>query len=145
MSFWSWLTAGGKAVDTASDVVRGAMSGIDALVLTDEEEIVYGMQKTELKLKVADSLASHVKDTLSESTARSTARRWIAKSIIKVWLSMMLINIPIYIYDPSMGMSIFEIAKAYQLGTAVLMVLAFYFSLYGLQIAKKAWGKDSGN
>ncbi len=142
MSFWSWLTAGGKAVDTASDVVRGAMSGIDALVLTDEEEIQYGIKKTELKLKVADSLASHVKDTLSESTERSQARRWIAKSIVKVWLSMMLLNVPIYIWDKEIGKEIFEVAKAYQLGTAVLMVLAFYFSLYGLQIAKKAWGKN---
>ena len=71
-------------MDTASDVVKGAMSGIDALILTDEEEIRYGMQKTELKLKVADSLASHIKDTLSESTERSQARRWIAKSIVKV-------------------------------------------------------------
>jgi len=146
MGLFSFLGSGGRAAEDTAATIRkvaeGAISGIDALILTDEEEIQYGIKKVELKLRVAESLAKHVENTADENTARSKARRWIAKNVVKVWLSTMLLTMVVYAFDEEKGKGIYEVAEAYWLGEAVMMVLAFYFTLYAIDKVKKGWGKS---
>ena len=87
-------------------LVEDVTSGVDKLFLTKEEKADYSKEQ-------ASNLAQFTKDTLSENTIRSKARRVIAFIII--------------------GNAVFG-------STTVIMVLAFFFGGYyakGISLTKK--------
>ena len=145
MGFWNWLAGGGKAVETTADtintVTKGAVSGLDAIFYTDQEEAEHALKRMDAQIKMADGLARHVESTLEESTERSKARRWIAKNVFKLWAAMMLLTAVLMFIDENKAAKIVKVVKAFELGTAFLMVMAFYFTAYMINLGRKGWGK----
>jgi len=148
MGFWSGLFGGGKTAETTADTINtavdGVVSGIDKLFYMEEEKVENAIKIMDIKLKAADGLAAHVQATQSENTLRSKTRREISIMIIKTWIAMMLLNLVVYVWNKETGKEMLDVVEAYGLPTAVIMVLAFFFSLYGLNIAKDAIGKVRG-
>ncbi|WP_054715347.1 hypothetical protein [Marinifilum fragile] len=64
-------------------IIDGAIKGIDALFFTKEE-------KAQQSLKVADAQMQFLKTTLSENSARSLTRRFLALAIVGVFLLLIL-------------------------------------------------------
>lgn len=117
MSFWTKIGSlfkGGVSIDK---VFTSASKGIDNLALTDQEK--------------ADSLRDFVKETLSENTERSKSRRFIVKVVIYANIALLAITIACYFVDNIEGVkAMLEIAKAFKMDIAFLMVLTFFFGGY---------------
>jgi len=64
MGFFSFLSGSNKAMETADNVVDGAIKGIDALFFTDEEKSRASVEVIELVLKRAEL-------AVNESSVRS--------------------------------------------------------------------------
>jgi hypothetical protein len=131
----------GEPKTVVEEATTGIINGIDAAWFTDEEKAAHSLKVFELKAKAVEAHADFVKNTASENSARSIARREIALMVIKVWLSMTLLTVPVAVFDKVAASTILDVVKAYGLPTAVLMVLGFYFSLYALDKIKAGWGK----
>ncbi|MBN2669989.1 MAG: hypothetical protein JXR60_12280 [Bacteroidales bacterium] len=109
----------GKSVEK---VIDGAISGIDKLVLTNEE-------KTDALKKVADAQAEFAKSMLNSNTVSSKARRGIAYAIVFTFLAMIIASAVLYKFDKDYSQFIFEMAKS-ELSVLVLMVMGFFFGGY---------------
>jgi uncharacterized membrane protein len=92
--------------------------GIDNLGLTAQEK--------------ADSVKEFVKETLSESTERSKARRDIAKFFIVNYFLVFWVAVVSAFINVEITKLIIEIAAAFSLGYAFLAIIAFYFGGYYL-------------
>ena len=117
----------GKRIDKAMD---SAIKGIDALFFTKEE-------KAEQSIKVANAQVEYLKTTLSENSARSLTRRYLALAIIGVFLLLVLAAGTVYLIDQEYSRFLFELAKS--LNTLVMMVAGFFFGAY--MIGSHLWGK----
>lgn len=107
------MFVGKVGVDKVFDSVA---KGIDKLGLTSQEK--------------AEGVREFVKDTLAENSARSKARRHIAKLFMYNYLLLFWVSIVAVIVDPELTSTIIEIAKAYSLGWAFLAIIGFYFGGY---------------
>jgi len=118
----------GKLVDKAS-------SGIDKIFFTKEE-------KADFSFKIADSLAQYVNSTISENSARSITRRYLAILIMATYLFLMVAACGVSIWDVEKGTFIFDVAN--KMSTLVLMVGAFFFGAYmvGSHLLDKKKKKD---
>lgn len=133
MGFFSWLSSGTKAAENATDIAKqattGIISGIDALILTDEERIQY-------KLKGVDQILDLWKTFGTENTEQSKARRDIALSVVKVWLALILMAVGTYGFNEEMASFIFKVIGS--INWLVGMIAATYFVPHQLQkIIKK--------
>lgn len=108
-----------------TDVFDKASSGIDKLFFTNEE-------RADFNKGIADSQLEFVKQTISENSIRSRTRRYIAVSIIAVYLFLVLASGFSYLFHEEYSKHIFELANK-SLGTLVVMVCAFYFGGYYLK------------
>lgn len=113
-------------------LVEDVTSGVDKLFLTNEEKIDYSKEQ-------AANLAQFTKDTLSENTTRSKARRLIAiliiaNAVLTFWFCIVLSLLGI---NPDFVLDIFLTVFG---STTVVMVLAFFFGGYyakGITLNKK--------
>ena len=102
-------------------LVGDVTSGIDKAILTSEE-------KLDFSVKLADSLADYVGSTISENSARSITRRYLAVIIISVYLLLLIGACVISLWNVDKAMFVFNVAC--KLNTLVLMVGAFFFGAY---------------
>ena len=80
MGILSILTGNSKA---ASKILDASISGIDKLVLTEEEKLDYRKDTQKMYLEF-------VKISASESTAQSVSRRLICLPVVYVWLILVV-------------------------------------------------------
>ncbi|MCT4648631.1 MAG: hypothetical protein N4A74_26825 [Carboxylicivirga sp.] len=111
-------------------LVDSAIKGIDALFFTQEE-------KAEQSLKVADAQMEFLKTTLSENSARSITRRYLALAIVGVFLLLILGAGMAYPINQDYARFLFELVGA--LNSLVMMVAGFFFGAY--MIGSHIWGK----
>jgi len=104
------------------NIVNGAISGIDKLVLTKEE-------KAEAMFKIADAQAEFVKSQLNASTISSLTRRYISLAITIVFLGLSVTGVVAWKIDPLWANFIFDVLTG-TLGTLMITVAAFYFGGY---------------
>lgn len=106
----------------AGKLVTTVTKGIDQMAFTKEERAVYNA-------KQADNLAQYTKDTLSESTTRSKARRFIAIALI---CNAILVFWFVVFLGLKGGNPMFIIEMFTQVfgSTSILMILAFFFGGY---------------
>lgn len=124
MGFFSFLKTSEKALDTAADVVKKGVDGVDALFFTDEERSAANTERLKLWLEVQKTL-------INENTAKSITRRIIATIIIGSFMLQSFISIGLYRFDKLWSQFVLDIMKAE--GTLVLTVAFFYFGYYGVQ------------
>ena len=103
-------------------LVDSAVSGLDKSFFSKEE-------KTEQAMKIMDAQAEFVKSSLAASTVSSTTRRYIAVSIVVVFLLLVLTSASVYLIDKEYAKFIIDLLDQ-KLGTLVLMVAGFYFGGY---------------
>jgi uncharacterized protein YneF (UPF0154 family) len=106
---------GGVSIDKVFTTVA---KGVDELHLSDQEK--------------ADSVKDFVKDTLSENSERSRARRFIAKAVVLSVLFLVFFSIGCYFINADSVAVIIEIVRAYKLDLAFLAVIGFFFGGYYL-------------
>jgi len=106
------------------DVFDKVTSGVDKMFFTNEE-------RADFNKNMADSQLEFVKQTVSENSTRSITRRYIAVSIVFVYLFLMLFAVGVYYFDKEYAEFVFNTANV-GLGTLVIMVAAFYFGGYYL-------------
>ena len=112
-----------KAVDTASNVVNGAVKGIDALFFTKEEKAHFSQQTMETWLKMQTV-------TANENSIRSITRRKLAVGFCQVFLFFLIVGGVLYLYRPDWGLHFLGLAK--QLSPSTLLILGFYFGYYAV-------------
>ncbi|WP_321514919.1 hypothetical protein [Marinifilum fragile] len=110
-------------------IIDGAIKGIDALFFTKEE-------KAQQSLKVADAQMQYLKTTLSENSARSLTRRYLALAIVGVFLLLILGAGLAYPMNQEYAKFLFKLVGA--LNTLVMMVAGFFFGAY--MIGSHIWG-----
>jgi hypothetical protein len=109
------LFKGGVSVDK---VFTTAAKGMDELKLTEQER--------------ADSLRDFVKDTLSENSQRSKARRIISIVLVVNFIIAFWLGIVCYFAAPQAVEVIIEIIKAFKMDVAFLAIIGFFFGGYYL-------------
>ena len=127
----SWFDTADKAADAGLSIIDGVKSGIDMLVLTPEEEIVYKQKGMELYLE-------HQKLNMDQNSERSKARREIAKAIVYYVLFMSTATCIIWRFDSEWATFIKDLMVEWKIGFAFVAVIVFYFGYYGAaKIAEK--------
>ena len=134
MGFWTWLTGGGKTVETAANIAEkvtgGLIAGIDAVWYTDEE-------KAAAKQKAAETLLEFWKTTANENTERSKARRELAKMVFRVYFSLILIGVGTYLVRPEFSAFVFDVVG--KITWLVGLVGGIYFGPHQIS---KIWTKN---
>lgn len=119
---------GGSTLDV-NNVFNKVSDGIDKMAFTAEEKAAYNE-------KAADALAQFTKDTLTESTDRSKTRRQIALAITALYLLVSVCCMALAFYNTEAAKLLLNVSSALQLDTAFIMVLAFFFGGYYLNLLK---------
>lgn len=122
MGIFDWLTAGPKA---AEKVLDGAISGIDKLVLTEEE-------KQDLRQKLAENWIELQKLLGEETTVRGITRRILAVMCVGTYIGLSVTSVVVWKFDKTFADFIWEVANAGQYGYITLAIVAFYFGPYFL-------------
>lgn len=120
----------GSTENPANKVLDGLISGLDNRKLTSEEAVQY-------RSKLFDKQIDYMDKQRDENSVRSVARREIAKDIVKVELSLLLMAVAVYPFDKLYAEFVLSVAMF--LGTAFISVIVFYFGYYGWE---KITGKD---
>ena len=122
MGFFDFLNSGTKVAENASEIgktlTEGVVSGLDALVFTDEEKTQYSAKAGELYLKFYEAFGK-------ENSEQSKARRELAKMTFKVFFFLLLAGIALYKVDANYAMFCFKTAESVK--WLVGMVAAAYF------------------
>ncbi len=125
MGLLDFITGAGsatKAAENATDIAKtltgGIVSGIDALILTDEEKIQYNVKSTELQLKFWETFGK-------ENSEQSKARRELAKMTFKVFFFLILAGVTVYGFDNTYAIYLFKVAESIK--WLVVTVAAAYF------------------
>lgn len=122
MGIFSFLNSGTKAAENATEIANkltgGIISGIDALVLTDEEKIRYKADGVKLQLKFWEAFGK-------ENTDQSKARRELAKATFYVYFFLILSGAVVYKVDQSYAIYLFKVVES--LTWLVGMIAAAYF------------------
>lgn len=112
-----------------NNVFTSISTGIDQLGFTKEEKEIYNKA-------AADALATFTKDTLGESTDRSKTRRQIALIVTAIYLLISISCIILAFFDINKARLLLDVSSALSLDTAFIMVLAFFFGGYYLNLLK---------
>ena len=130
MGFFSFLNSGTKAAENATEIgktlTNGVVSGLDALILTEEEKLQYSAEGGKLYLDFWKTFGT-------ENSAQSKARRDLAVMTFKVYFALILISLPLYLVAPELA----KFTKEYivSLSGLVMLVAGAYFIPH--QISKK--------
>ncbi|PKR56330.1 hypothetical protein [Thalassospira lohafexi] len=138
-SFFGKLFGTDKAL---GGIVDGVANSLDKLVYTDEE-------KAEDHAKSVTEARRMVVDWMAATSGQNLARRLIALAITGVWLGMYLLSvmanmIAVFVEtdDKLVELSIIARNSANDMGSAVMLILAFYFAAPHMgDIASAALGK----
>lgn len=122
MNFFKWLTSGPEA---ARKVLDAGISGLDALVFTDEE-------RAELNKKLGDQWLELQKVLGEETTVRGVTRRVIALLVIIPFVLLVVGSAVVYPINQEYAKFLLELAQS-QFGWLVMGVAAFYFGPFMLQ------------
>jgi hypothetical protein len=129
MGFFDFITSGTKAAENATEIgktlTNGVVSGLDALILTEEEKLQYSAEGGKLYLDFWKTFGT-------ENSAQSKARRDLAVMTFKVYFALILLSLPVYLVSPDLASYI----KGYivSLSGLVMLVAGAYFIPY--QISK---------
>ena len=123
MGILSFLTGSGKAMDTASNVVDGAISGIDKLWFTDEE-------KSQASSKVLEIVLERARIAGGESTVRSMTRRLVALAFCIPFVLMSLFAIAIYKYNSEWALFSLSVANSWKY--IMISIVIWFFGSYGV-------------
>ena len=118
-----WLKGVLSTPKIATDVVEGAISGIDKLFFTEEE-------KSDARQKMSEVWLDTVKATAGESSIRSITRRILAVMIVGTFLFFLITSFLCFPYLPTW--SAFGLSLAKELSTLTLAVGVFYFGTYAI-------------
>lgn len=138
-----WLTnlftSAPKAVDNVLDKNDGLLTQfggwIGNMKLTDEEVMKANAQ-------TVVSVQGFVKDTLSESTARSRSRRSIASMWIKTQLSIILLMCIAAPWNMELAEFYFKLATSALMAAGTSAIIIFHFGSYGLARINQAKKED---
>jgi len=129
VGFFSFLNSGTKAAENATELGKtltdGIVSGIDALILTDEEKLQYTAKSAELQLKFWETFGK-------ENSDQSKARREIAGMTFKVYFFLILAGVTLYKVDSGYAIYCFKVVES--ITWLVGMVAAAYLGPH--QISK---------
>ncbi len=139
--FFGRLFGSEKALDA---VVGGAVRGLDALVYTSEE-------KAQDAARATTEARQMVVAWMAATQGQNLSRRLIALSITGVWLSQIvasqLLNVASVWASPATSLKLIQSAKimmagSVAMGSAVMLILAFYFAAPHMgDIAKAVTGR----
>lgn len=126
-SFIKSLFSSDDTIKTTNKVIDNVSSGIDKLILTDEERLDYNKDAMNLWLKMQKALGD-------ENSVRAKARRALAVTTAVVFFTTFLVALVhicigywIGIDTSPLVNKIIELAKAFSLGTLSTTVFVFYF------------------
>jgi hypothetical protein len=122
----TWFKTSEKAADGALSIIDGVKSGLDALILTEEEKIQYGQKGFDLQLQF-------LKLNMDQNSLRSKARRELAKAIVYFNLFMITVIGILWKIDPLWSKFLMELMIGMKLGVAFVAIIVFYFGYYGVQ------------
>jgi hypothetical protein len=108
------------------NLINKVAGGADKIHFSNQE-------RSEFNLKVADGLAQHVSDTLSENTERSKARRIIAYVVLANFFVLFWLVVRLYFTKPELADQIKTFGQDWQIDTAFIVVLGFFFTSYLLK------------
>ena len=135
MGFFDFITSGTKAAENATEIGKtltdGVVSGLDALVFTDEEKTQYSAKAGELYLKFYEAFGK-------ENSEQSKARRELAKMTFKVFFFLLLAGVVLYKVDSEYATFCFKTAESIK--WLVMAVAGAYFIPH--QISKVYTKKD---
>jgi hypothetical protein len=133
--FLSKLFVSQKAVEdvteTGKNIAGGIMSGLDKLILTEQERLQGGADGAKIVLNFWEAIAK-------ESTEQSKARRELATKIIDAFLNMLFIAIACRvfgIFEPKLtevALFILKIALSGIVGGLVISIGTIYFGPHQL-------------
>ena len=139
--FFGRLFGSEKALDA---VVGGAVRGLDALIYTSEE-------KAQDAARATTEARQMVVAWMAATQGQNLSRRLIALSITGVWLSQIvasqLLNVASVWASPIVSNKLIQSAKimmagSVAMGSAVMLILAFYFAAPHMgDIAKAVTGR----
>lgn len=121
----SWISGLFSGKIDAGKLVTSVTKGIDNLAFTKQERATYNA-------KQADNLAQYTKDTLSESTTRSKARRFIAILLISNAVAVFWFCVVLTFRGFDCGFVIKTFIEIFG-STSIVMILAFFFGGYYLK------------
>lgn len=122
----SFLSTAGKAID----LIEKGENLIDKAFYTDQEKAVIAMKMADVHIRLMET-------TANESTARAITRRYLACSIIGVFLFLILLSVSVWPISNKYAGYIMETVKVLVPLTA--SVGFFYFGYYGAVQTVKAW------
>lgn len=128
-----WLGVVKKAGDIGEKVTDGLFSGIDKLILTEEEKKDYSASAAKIYLE-------HQKVTLGESTVKSITRRRLATMVMGTYLGLLVFAVIVYYINPDYAKFILVVAGL--LTTGFTAIIIFYFGYYAIgNLIDKGKGK----
>ena len=109
-------------METADNVVDGAIKGLDALFFTDEE-------KSRASVEVLGLVLERVKLAIGESSVRSMTRRVVAFVFCFPFVAMSLFAIAIYRVDPEWAKFALKVAGGWKY--IMVAIVIWFFGSYG--------------
>ncbi len=122
MGFFSFLKTSEKALDAGTNIINGAVKGIDALFFTAEEKSEASREAIRLWIETQRVIRD-------EGSARSITRRYLAVMIIGFSLLLGLAACIIYPLNALWAAYILGVLKQFSFATGAVIV--FYFGYYG--------------
>ncbi len=133
MAWYSFLTSTTKTAETAAKagetIVNGLVSGLDAIVYTDEEKAEARQKGTETILKFWEVIAN-------ENTEQSKARRVLAKMTFQVFFFFLLAAAVVYKFDAEYAKFLLGLA-----GKIMFLVSAIGIIYFGPHQIQKIYKK----
>ena len=123
MGLLSFLSGSKKAMDTASNVVDGAISGIDKLFFTQEE-------KAEASKAILDIVLDRAELAVGESSVRSMTRRFVAFLFVIPYIAMLVFAVVMFKFNPAWATYALKVAS--MLNNAIIAVVLWFFGSYGV-------------
>jgi len=122
MGFFDIFKTSTKAVDTATGLIDAAKDGIDKLFYTDEE-------KAEQGAKFYDNWLQMVTLMVDTESIRSITRRYLAVSVIGVWLYLIVLGTATFIFGGASAEKsaefVFKVVSS--MDWQVIAIIGFYF------------------
>ena len=124
MGFFSFLKTSEKALNTATELVKSGVNGIDALFFTKEEKSKASMEMINMWIRTQEVLRD-------ENTAKSITRRYLAVSIIAFTFILGLFAVAVHPWFPEWSDYALKLLREY--GFMTTSVIVFYFGYYAVK------------
>ena len=122
MGFFDIFRTSTKAVDTAADLIKAGADGIDKLWFTSEE-------KSDASAKFYENWLGMITLMVDTESIRSITRRYIAISVIGVWLYLVLFGTTTFVFGGSESEKsaefVFKVIDS--MTWQVVAIIGFYF------------------